>query len=351
MSTASKLLEMIGEMAAPYRASVPTGSIIFAQEQSARKFVLVKQGALWKIMVSYQNMSSEPPRPMSDFLNKWFGDAGIKTTGKGEKYLGKVRDFLTSKGYKEASDKSKLRSEAGKQKYATGEKEENAIENFKGVVYHGTDDIGFFSTTYERSDLGHGSHLTSLQGGDAFSVTPNLEWLKTSDFAGNMLIEYYANLTVYYASRGEDDLDEIDYPPECDAIAIPFGRYEEHEFAVIRMDGNNLRARAVYLPCNGVYKRFEVSETDINLYGEYQTFVRDWLLDVYGEEVVEAVDRYDSDAIRLAGGREEPMVSIQPDHSKSTDEFLVAFNPDDGIFLDEDGNRYSSEDEFLRALQ
>lgn len=129
--------------------------------------------------------------------------------------------------------------------------EGGVVEPFKGTVYHGTEDLEFFETTYNSPHLGFGSHLKSLQDGDALSVTPEFDVARgfaRGEYGFGMIVEFEADLNVYYAGRLEDTIDEIEYPADADAVAIPFGFYEEHEIAVVRWDGDNLKIRAVHLP-------------------------------------------------------------------------------------------------------
>lgn len=196
----------------------------------------------------------------------------------------KVIQVLLDKGYVDITD---IQRNTGKKSTYAGkeEVEEGIVKPFKGKVYHGTEDVFFFSNTYSTSDFGYGSHLQSLQGGDAFSVTPNIDVSKEFSTRSGMIIEYNANLTVYYAGREEDDLDEIDIPDKCDAVAIPHGTYEEEEFAIIQMDGSNLVEEAIYkvLP-NNEWKRYTFSVDPI-VFGEMDSYLIDYFADVYGNDI------------------------------------------------------------------
>jgi hypothetical protein len=187
--------------------------------------------------------------------------------------IGQVLSALKSQDYEKVEHKEIA---SGKAIYAGGkEHASGVVEQWKGTVYHGTNDIDFFGSTYNSGDLGHGSHLQSLNGGDAMSVTPNIEVAKEFAFDGEgvgMVIEFKADLKLYYASLDEDDLDEIDLPDGVDAVAIPYGQFQEDEFAVVQWDSpDTLSPVAVHLPIGKDLGRYEFS-VDPAIYGNWKSW-------------------------------------------------------------------------------
>lgn len=220
-------------------------------------------------------------------------------------------ELMKSKGYEKVGHK---KISSGEATYAGGKKHKSGVvEQWKGTVYHGTNDIDFFSSTYNSSDLGGGSHLQSLNQGDAMSVTPNIEVAKSFAFDSEkigMIIEFKADLKLYYASLDEDDLDEIDLPDGVHAVAIPYGQYQEDEFAIVMWDSPDmLSVVAVHLPMDGgvkpKFKRYEADASQAEYQGMWMAYLGDWLKDIYGGDVSRMVYDYGdnpTDATEIEGG-------------------------------------------------
>lgn len=212
---------------------------------------------------------------------------------KPEMTLADAIRFLREKGYKDITAHDPLKD--GKAKYFHGERRSGVVRPFKGVVYHGTPDIKFFTTIEGASDLGRGSHLKSLNGdGDALSLTTAFK--VAAEFANDdrgigMIVEMKADLNVYYAGRGEDDYDEIDPPDEADAVAIPVGNYDEKEIALLRWD-NNLDVIAVHLQIGKKWHRYATTQSEVNYHGEWIAYVREWLEAVFGKDFSEVVEKH-----------------------------------------------------------
>lgn len=168
-------------------------------------------------------------------------------------------------------------------KYATGIKEQGIVENFNGFLYHGTEDPFFISTIYMADNFGYGSHLQSLNKGDALSLTPNVRVAR--DF-GNIIFKFKVNLRVYYATKDEDNFDDIDVPDECNAVAIPHQIYKEDEIAVIKWENyEQMEIVGVMLPTkSGKYKNYPLNMSRVEVYGEYEEIYLDYFVEQFGKE-------------------------------------------------------------------
>jgi hypothetical protein len=172
--------------------------------------------------------------------------------------------------------------------YATGKKKSGIIEPYKGTLYHGTENIDFFNETHDSTSLGFGSHLKSLNSGDAMSLTNNFE-IASEFSSGVMIIEFDVDLSVYYAPEYEDDLDEINVPDEADSVAIPFGKYQEYEIALIRMD-NNVTEKAVHLMVNGKWKKYQTRSDIAYYHGAWHAYGEKWANDVFNGDFEKILD-------------------------------------------------------------
>jgi hypothetical protein len=176
---------------------------------------------------------------------------------------------------------------------------EGAVKSFRGLVYHGTDDWRFLEILGARGSLGRGSHLTSLNDGDALSVTPKmevaLEFARSGLVDPGIVVEMQADLTIYYASRQEDDLDDINPPAACDAVAIPLGAYEEHEIAILRLTPTNLQATAVIFLEGGTERvRVPVTYRPGDAYDAEEGYILEFFKRVLGNELDQIADLLDA---------------------------------------------------------
>lgn len=303
---------------------------------------------------------------------KLFYSDGRPVQFKKDLNLEKALQMLKDKGYEKLGHK---KISQGTATYAGGKKHKSGVvEQWQGTVYHGTNDIDFFGTTYNSSDLGHGSHLQSLNDGDAMSVTPNIEVAKDFAFDSGesigMIIEFEADLNLYYASIDEDDLDEIDLPDGAQAVAIPYGQYAEDEFAVTMWDSPEmLQAVAVHLPLDGSSspktKRYQASASTAEYHGFWRAYAGEWLKDIYGGDVDRMVYDYGDnpmDAKELEGGiikAGDPAFFFEPfPYNKNKPEFRWAGDAKENAKrgyredeYDEDWPVYHSVEEFEDAHQ
>jgi hypothetical protein len=203
----------------------------------------------------------------------------VSKTEPGDRLIKIVRKLLVSYGWK---DVTSMDAHRGKAVYFSGETEEGKVEEYSGTVYHGTDDWEFFRTVEDSTHLGHGSHLRSLQDGDAFSVTPSFRTALSFTSNSGMVLEFKANLTIYFVSKFEEDIDDVVYPPECDAVAIPHNKYTEDEIAVLSWS-DNLRLVAVHLwSSNRGMLRVPVDESRIRYHGEFSEYLKHYCDEVFG---------------------------------------------------------------------
>jgi len=195
--------------------------------------------------------------------------------------LDMVEDYLVSRGLERVLY-------PGRQlvRYADGRHLEGSVGNYSGVLYHGTEDCTIVHVLHSSDNFGHGSHLSSVNQGDMLSLTPNIA--VASDF-GAFIIKFEANLTVYYLPVDEETLDDVYVPDNCDAVALPINDYEEDEIAIVRWHNYEmLNPVAMLLPVRGELKEYSTRHTEI--YGEYDTFLRSWALDVFGDSWVDLED-------------------------------------------------------------
>lgn len=288
------LAQRVLEMAAAYRNEFVPGryrTFVKKDEEGltiAGRYVVGETVDGERGLFSIPSVSAMPSKIPDERVARLLGlkKTKIDDFSKVEK---KVIQVLINKGY---VDITNIAKKTGKKSTYAGKEEieEGTVKPFKGKTYHGTEDTFFFTNTYNSVDLGMGSHLQSLQGGDAFSVTPNIEVAKSFSDSGGVVIEFDSDLTVYYAGKDEDDLDEIDYPPECDAVAIPHGTYEEEEFAVIQWSDNLIAVAIHLLLPSKVWKRYGVKASDVEYFGELKAFLESYFSDVFGKEIVEFLD-------------------------------------------------------------
>jgi len=352
------LAQQILEMAAAYRSEFEPGYQVFARRGPGEEVPSMGRYVIGTIgnergLYQVSTVSSFPQIVPNERLQKLLG----KEFGSFEEVEPEVRQALLDSGYEDITEVSK----SGTSTYFGGEiAEEGTVQPFEGTLYHGTPDLMFFSTTYQARDLGGGSHLFSLQGGDVFSLTPNKSVAEgyADDGQGvvGMVLEFEVKLTIYYAGREEDDLDEIQYPPEADAVAIPYGRYEEDEIALLQW-GDNLFLKALHLKTPEGWERYPVNQGHIEYFGEFSAFLGDYLADCFGEEMndvfefLESGDFRPNDADHLNQTADEGIVLYDPrDHSEFC--LLIPSEPVI-IYIEADGDERRMRDarELLEVIQ
>jgi hypothetical protein len=199
----------------------------------------------------------------------------------------KVIQKLIDAGYKDVTDQTDLMG--GTASYYDGEKPSGTVVLFSGKLYHGTEDLEFLSTAYDSTKVGRGSHLQSLNDGDALSLTPDFS-IAEGFSEGIMVVEFEArDMKVYRAGLEEDDLDEIDLDElgDVDGVALPAARFgDEKEIALVKWD-NGLSVKAVHLKVGSSWRRYVVDQSHVVNFGEWSSFLGKWMGDIYGHEFVD----------------------------------------------------------------
>lgn len=265
-------LNKIFEMAAPFRNVMKPGFTVFIKTLNSvggriaefERYVIGKvegsdedalyseyDGRLWRVS-------------LEDINNRL--NSSYKTFTDAKNHL--IEDLKKS-GYVEYYKKS-----GDIAKYATGERKSGLVEPFSGTLYHGSDKIDLINLRLETGGFGGGSHLYSLNGKDAWSLTPYYDSVENH---GNIIYELEADkLIIYYATVEEDDLDDIQYPDHVNAVAIPYGRYDEDEIAVVKLNGyDELDFTAVSMtsPIDGDYYRYEIDRYKVTKDGPLYEYI------------------------------------------------------------------------------
>lgn len=259
-----------------------TGNYRYFFKQSIASYAIgKKRGSSTKWLYQIKGSRQEPVEVSKDYIEK--------ALGKFEKFQDiekKLLKLFKDKGYEEKSPNNK--EPANTATYATGEKEQGSFERFTGVLYHGSEDPYIMSSMYMSDNFGHGSHLNSLNQGDAFSLTPNINVAKSF---GSVVLKFKVDMMVYYATLDEDNFDDIELPENCDAVAIPHQTFQEDEIAVIRWNSyEQMDIVAVLLPLKKEgsfyddFKEYSINSSRVETFGEYDEIYVDYFVDLFGED-------------------------------------------------------------------
>jgi len=280
ISLSKKLLDLC-EMASPFRDDFKKGFRVFANMER-NKYGRVANNT--RYVIGFY-------KPENRFGLYMITSAAYtyKVERVDDDGISSYEEFLLNSGYEEVyPDMKNPPKTEDKQEYGVGKQIPGTSIVFNDMLFHGSNDPFFPLIFQGKKELPPSSHLYSVKERKALSFSSDSD--VSVDFGAYVFGYRVKNLNVYCVTPDQDDFDDIFYNSKVDALALPPGRYQEKEIALVNTSAIRKFELLGFTFFEGSFEMdFDITITDIRKRGVLEAIIIPALESKYGDGTIKSI--------------------------------------------------------------